>query len=296
VKGAAGIDQHHVAVLQHLRILDPVRIGGRLAEQHDAEIGAGSTDTAVRLVDEGLDLRRGDAFVQHTGRGPLHRQRHVLGTLHQRNFLWRLAHAAVCGHLATVDQLVTVCTLTDAVGDEEGRAFVDADARRLFRVGRNTQLCQRRHKQRIRALVFVPGIHLALQLHVVVQRADLEPGGDELQRTVGRQDRPHHALAGVPFQAGKVVEAGTGVQVQRGDVVGLHVRLRLGQPDAILVQPYRLRTLRHVLQASQRLLLAHPTHAYRHHLLPLRFFTAGLQPAHTKAVIYDCTTTGSSVF
>ncbi len=63
-----------------------MRISGRLAEQHDAEIGSAGADLAVRALDELFHFDRGDPFAQHAGGGHVHGQRHVLGALHQRDF------------------------------------------------------------------------------------------------------------------------------------------------------------------------------------------------------------------
>lgn len=89
---AAGIDQHHVAILQHLRMLHPMREGTRGTEQDDAEGRTGRAHLAVRLVDELGDFGGADAFAENARRGLLHFQGHVLGPLHQRQLLGRLAH------------------------------------------------------------------------------------------------------------------------------------------------------------------------------------------------------------
>ena len=56
----AEIHQHHVAVLQRLRIVDAVGIGGRLAEQDQRRTGRRrGAEALVGLGDEGLHLGRG---------------------------------------------------------------------------------------------------------------------------------------------------------------------------------------------------------------------------------------------
>jgi hypothetical protein len=153
-----------------------------------------------------------------------------------------------CGDGARVFQRVAVGQRADAVVDEEGGAFADAHARRLCRIRRDAHAFQHSDEQRVRALVFVPAVDRAVDQHEVLQRALFERRGDVFDGALRRQDGADHALAGVPLGAGEVGQVGAGVDVDGGDALRLHERLRARDALQVFVFADRDRARSHVGQ------------------------------------------------
>ena len=74
----AGIDQHHIALTQHVVLRQAMWKGGRAAKLHRAESIAGrGPQRAVGRVDEADDLRRPNPLVQDMRGAAMHLQRHL---------------------------------------------------------------------------------------------------------------------------------------------------------------------------------------------------------------------------
>lgn len=205
-------------------------------------------------MDEFLHFDRRDPLAQHAGGSHVHGQCHVLGALHQCDFAVGLAAAAERGHATGVFQRVACCQRTNAVIDEEGCAFADADARRPLRIRGDAHALQRFDEQAVRAFMFLPAVDAALDQHEVLQRAFFKGRGDVFQRTLRRQDGADHALAGVPFGAGEIGQVGTGVEVDRRDALLAHIVLRLVDAPLVFLLADGERACAPVGQGSQRLL------------------------------------------
>ncbi|MNT17721.1 hypothetical protein D3C72_1528940 [compost metagenome] len=239
-----------------------MRISRRLAEQHDAEIRAGRAYLAVRALDEFFHFHRRDAFDQHAGRGHVHGQGHVHHALHQGDFRWRLAAAAVGRDGARVFQRIAGGQRLDAVVDEEGGAFADAHARRRSRILTHAHARQHVDEQLVRAFMLFPAIDTAFDEHEALQGAFLEGGSDVFDVAAGRQDGAHHAFAGIPFGAREIGEVGARVQVDRGDALLAHERLRLGDALRMFVLADGDHAARHVRQRCQCLFDGSATYAH----------------------------------
>ena len=107
-------------------------------------------------------------------------QAFVFGALHEGNFLRRLAHARMRGDVFGVDQAHTRHRLGDAVADKKCSAFIHGQDGGRGRNGGHAHACQHLGAQGVGAIVFVPGVHLARQDHVLLQGAHFKPRGDKL--------------------------------------------------------------------------------------------------------------------
>ena len=203
-----------------------MRVGGRLAEQDDAEGRRPvRAEPAVRLGDEGRDLVRGDAGAQDAGGRRLDPQRDVEGGLQQRDLRVRLDHPAAGRERRGADELERVARAAQPVEDEERGRLVDRDDAAVV-----AHAAHDVDDQGGRVLVLLPGADVAPDPEHGAGLRLLEGGADVGEVAFGRDHRPVHALGAGQAKAGEVGEAGRRVEPQRLDPAVAHQRLEPIEP------------------------------------------------------------------
>ena len=218
-----------------------MRVGGRLTEQHDADIrGCVGSELQVRAADEVGHFSRRDPFAQDARGRLVHFQRQRHGVPDQRDFRRRLDHAAGRRDRRAVDEAVGVAGPAQAVEGEERRRRIDRNgAARIAEVAHDID------HQRGRALVLLPAADLAGDAHHRMQPLGFEGGADIDGGALRRDHDAVQAFRELEAQAGEIEAAGRGIEVQRRDAFATHDRLRLGDARAQLVVADARDTLAH---------------------------------------------------
>ena len=141
--------------------------------------------------------------------------------LHQGQLRRALEHAAARGHGRGQHEVGVGRLLANPLVEKEPHPLLDTHPG-FF----SAQPLDCSGGQLVRALVLVPGVHLALDLHRLPQFAFLEGRCHVCHFTLHRDERGDHAFAAEEVHAEEVAPTRAGFQKQRIDGVLLHECLR----------------------------------------------------------------------